>query len=96
MDYNTEQSLQSEHRRLAEVVKLLPQRDQEILCVTIADELDWQQRWEMLQEYMPEFPYSQEELSAAEKKAIQDRLTILKRNSLKKLKAMFNAFQTKK
>ena len=96
VDYNAEQGLQSEHRRLAEVVKQLPQRDQEILCVTIADELDWQQRWEMLQEYMPEFPYSQEELSAAEKKAVQDRLAILKRNSLKKLKAMFNPLQTKK
>ena len=70
------------------MVKQLPERDQEILCITIADELDWQERWEMLQQYMPELPYSEQQLSPAEKKAVQDRLAILKRNSLKKLRAL--------
>lgn len=86
--YEAEQSLQQQYRQLADMVKQLPERDQEILCITIADELDWQERWEMLQQYMPELPYSEQQLSPAEKKAVQDRLAILKRNSLKKLRAL--------
>ena len=86
-DYDAEQEREQILLLLGERMAQLPQRDQKILRVSFDKELKWQQRWQQLQEYMPEYPYHEGDMSAEEKKAVQDRLAILKRNSLDKLKA---------